>query len=43
MKWSKHEKDGMELEQVIRERYSCRKFLPNPVPRQTIEKIFATA
>lgn len=33
----------MELEQVIRERYSCRKFLPNPVPRQTIEKILDLA
>lgn len=33
----------MELEQVIRERYSCRKFLPEPVPRQTIEKILDLA
>jgi nitroreductase len=33
----------MELEQVIRERYSCRRFLPNPVPRQTIEKILDLA
>ena len=33
----------MDLEQVIRERYSCRQFLPEPVPRLTIEKILDLA
>jgi nitroreductase len=33
----------MELEEVIRSRYSCRKFLPEPVPRRTIEKILDLA
>jgi nitroreductase len=33
----------MDLEQVIRERYSCRKFLPAPVPRRIIEKILDLA
>lgn len=33
----------MDLEHVIRERYSCRKFLPEPVPRRTIEKILDLA
>lgn len=33
----------MELEEVIRSRYSCRKYLPMPVPRQTIEKILDVA
>jgi nitroreductase len=33
----------MELEKVIRSRYSCRKFQPEPVPHQTIEKILDLA
>jgi nitroreductase len=33
----------MDLEDVIRERYSCRKFLPKLVPRRTIEKILDLA
>ena len=33
----------MDLEQVIRERYSCRQFLPEPVPRLIIEKILDLA
>jgi nitroreductase len=33
----------MDLEKVITERYSCRKFRPEPVPRPTIEKILALA
>jgi nitroreductase len=33
----------MDLEHVIRERYSCRKFLPDSVPRPTIEKILDLA
>ena len=33
----------MDLEKVVRERYSCRKFLPEAVPRQTIEKILDSA
>ena len=33
----------MELEEVIRSRYSCRKYLPQPVPRPTIEKILDLA
>lgn len=33
----------MDLEKVVRERYSCRKFLPSPVPKQTIEKILDLA
>ncbi|MDO8278705.1 MAG: nitroreductase [Burkholderiaceae bacterium] len=31
------------LEQCLRARHSCRAFLPQPVPRQTIEKILTTA
>jgi nitroreductase len=33
----------MELEEVIRSRYSCRQYLPKPVPRSTIEKILDLA
>ncbi len=33
----------MELEDVIRSRYSCRKYLPQPLPRPTIEKILDLA
>ena len=33
----------MELEEVIRSRYSCRKYLAKPVPRVTIEKILDLA
>jgi nitroreductase len=33
----------MELEEVVRSRYSCRKYLPEPVPRPTIEKILDLA
>ncbi len=33
----------MELEDVIRSRYSCRKYLPQPVARPTIEKILDLA
>ena len=33
----------MELEEVIRSRYSCRKYLAKPVPRVTIEKILGLA
>ncbi len=33
----------MEFEQLVRTRYSCRKFLPEPVPRQTIEDILDLA
>ena len=33
----------MDLEKVVRERYSCRKFLPDPVPRATIERILDLA
>ena len=33
----------MELEEVIRSRYSCRKYLPEPVPRPAIGKILDLA
>jgi nitroreductase len=33
----------MELEKIVRERYSCRKYLPQPVPRETIGKILELA
>jgi nitroreductase len=33
----------MDFEELVRNRYSCRKFQPNPVPRQTIEKILDLA
>ncbi len=33
----------MEFEEVVRSRYSCRKYLPQPVPRPTIEKILDLA
>jgi nitroreductase len=33
----------MEFEELVRNRYSCRKFLPEPVPRPTIEKILDLA
>lgn len=33
----------MELEELVRSRYSCRKFLADPVPRQTIEGILELA
>jgi nitroreductase len=33
----------MEFETVLRERYSCRRFLDRPVPRQTIETILEAA
>lgn len=33
----------MEFEDIVRSRYSCRKFLPHPVPRATIENILALA
>src|SRR5258705_485855 len=33
----------MELEEVVRSRYSCRKYLPEPVPRPTIETILYLA
>ena len=33
----------MELEEVIRSRYSCRKYLAKPVPRPIIEKILDLA
>lgn len=33
----------MEFEDVVRSRYSCRQFLPQPVPRATIENILALA
>ena len=33
----------MEIEEVVRSRYSCRKYLPEPVPRPTIEKILDLA
>jgi nitroreductase len=33
----------MEFEEVVRSRYSCRKYLPEPVPRRTIEKILDVA
>ena len=33
----------MEFEEVVRSRYSCRKYLPEPVPRPTIEKILDLA
>jgi nitroreductase len=31
------------LEELLRERYSCRAFRPDPVPRPTIERILTTA
>jgi nitroreductase len=31
------------LEELLRERYSCRAFLPEPVPRPTIERILTAA
>jgi len=31
------------LERLLEQRYSCRAFLPTPVPRQTIERILALA
>jgi nitroreductase len=33
----------MDFENLVRRRYSCRKFLPNPVSRQTIEEILGLA
>jgi nitroreductase len=33
----------MELEKVVRERYSCRKYLPQPVPRETIGALLELA
>jgi nitroreductase len=33
----------MEFEELVRNRYSCRKFRPEPVPRRTIEKILDLA
>jgi nitroreductase len=33
----------MELEEVIRSRYSCRQYLPQQVPRPTVEKILDLA
>ncbi len=33
----------MDFEDLVRNRYSCRKFLPDPVPRATIEGILALA
>src|SRR5260370_2219210 len=33
----------MDFEELVRNRYSCRKFLPEPVPRPTIEKILDLA
>ncbi len=33
----------MEFEEAVRSRYSCRKYLPEPVPRSTIEKILDLA
>jgi len=33
----------MDFEQVVRNRYSCRKFLQKPVPLETIEKILDLA
>jgi nitroreductase len=33
----------MEFEELVRNRYSCRKFLPEAVPRPTIEKILDLA
>ncbi len=33
----------MEFEQVVRERYSCRRYSPDPVPRQTIQRILDVA
>ena len=33
----------MEFEELVRNRYSCRKFLPEAVPRATIEKILDLA
>lgn len=33
----------MNFEALVRSRYSCRKFLPEPVPRQTIEGILELA
>ena len=33
----------MELEQVLAERYSCRAFLPDEVPAQTLERLFELA
>jgi nitroreductase len=34
---------GEVLDQLLRERHSCRAFLPKPVPREIQETIFATA
>lgn len=34
---------GAVLERLLAERYSCRGFRPDPVPRATIERILATA
>jgi nitroreductase len=31
------------VEEALRERFSCRRFLPTPVPRETIEAILRTA
>ena len=33
----------MEFEELVRNRYSCRKFLRDPVPRPTVEKILDLA
>lgn len=33
----------MEFAELVRSRYSCRKFLPDPVPRRTIEDILDLA
>ena len=37
------ENDKMEFEEVVRSRYSCRKYLPEQVPGPTIEKILDLA
>jgi len=33
----------MSVEQALQQRFSCRRFLPKPVPRETIESLLRTA
>lgn len=37
------ERQDVEFEKLVTERYSCRKFRPDPVPRETVGKILALA
>src|SRR5258705_6831717 len=41
-RYSVEERIGV-LEELLSERYSCRAFLPQPVPRATIERVLTAA